>query len=59
MVEVGLVGTTMHQVDERVEVAHIHQLKAIYTRILADYFAAPPVTPVQTVNCRSDAQPKS
>jgi succinyl-diaminopimelate desuccinylase len=28
----------MHQVDERVEVAHIHQLKAIYTRILRDYF---------------------
>ena len=29
----------MHQVDEHVEVAHIHQLKAIYARILADYFA--------------------
>ena len=29
----------MHQVDEHVEVAHIHQLKAIYSRILADYFA--------------------
>ena len=42
VVEVGLVGPTMHQVDEQVEVAHIHQLKAIYTRILADYFAAPP-----------------
>ena len=42
VVEVGLVGATMHQVDEAVEVAHIHQLKAIYGRILADYFAAPP-----------------
>ncbi len=39
VVEFGLVGKTMHQVDERVEVAQIHQLKAIYTRILADYFA--------------------
>ncbi len=39
VVEFGLVGRTMHQVDERVEVAHIHQLKAIYSRILGDYFA--------------------
>ena len=39
VVEFGLVGKTMHQVDERVEVAQIHQLKAIYTRILKDYFA--------------------
>ena len=39
VVEFGLVGKTMHQVDERVEVAQIGQLKAIYGRILADYFA--------------------
>ncbi|WP_108483705.1 succinyl-diaminopimelate desuccinylase [Oceaniglobus ichthyenteri] len=39
VVEFGLVGRTMHQVDESVEVAHIHQLKAIYGRILSDYFA--------------------
>jgi succinyl-diaminopimelate desuccinylase len=39
VVEFGLVGKTMHAVDERVEVAQIHQLKAIYTRILKDYFA--------------------
>lgn len=39
VIEFGLVGKTMHQVDERVEVAHIHQLKAIYGRILRDYFA--------------------
>jgi succinyl-diaminopimelate desuccinylase len=39
VVEVGLVGATMHQVDERVEVAHVHQLKAIYGRILQAYFA--------------------
>ena len=38
VVEFGLVGKTMHQVDERVEIAQIHQLKAIYTRILRDYF---------------------
>lgn len=38
VVEFGLVGRTMHQVDERVEVAQIHQLKAIYSRILTDYF---------------------
>jgi succinyl-diaminopimelate desuccinylase len=39
VVEFGLVGKTMHQVDERVEVAHIHQLRDIYSRILRDYFA--------------------
>lgn len=39
VVEFGLVGKTMHQVDERVEVAQIHQLKAIYARILREYFA--------------------
>ena len=39
VVEFGLVGQTMHQVDERVEIAQIHALKRIYGRILADYFA--------------------
>ncbi|MCF6272878.1 MAG: succinyl-diaminopimelate desuccinylase [Rhodobacteraceae bacterium] len=39
VVEFGLVGKTMHQVDERVEVAQITQLKAIYSQILRDYFA--------------------
>ncbi len=42
VVEFGLVGATMHQVDENVETAHIHALKAVYTRILADYFSAAP-----------------
>ncbi|OWU85652.1 succinyl-diaminopimelate desuccinylase [Oceanicola sp. 22II-s10i] len=39
VVEFGLVGQTMHQVDERVPVDQIRQLKRIYTRILRDYFA--------------------
>jgi succinyl-diaminopimelate desuccinylase len=39
VVEFGLVGQSMHQVDEHVRVAHIHELKAIYTRILQDYFS--------------------
>ena len=39
VVEFGLVGKTMHKVDESVPVAQIHQLKAIYGRILQDYFA--------------------
>ncbi|MGB5558736.1 MAG: succinyl-diaminopimelate desuccinylase [Paracoccaceae bacterium] len=39
VIEFGLVGKTMHQVDERVLVEQIHQLKAIYARILRDYFA--------------------
>lgn len=38
VVEFGLVGRTMHQVDECVPVAQIHQLKAVYARILRDYF---------------------
>jgi len=39
VVEFGLVGQSMHKVDEHVKVDHIHQLKAIYGRILQDYFA--------------------
>jgi len=39
VVEFGLVGKTMHQVDERVDVAQIVQLKDIYARILRAYFA--------------------
>jgi succinyl-diaminopimelate desuccinylase len=39
VVEFGLVGNTMHQVDERVEVAQIAALKSVYRRILAGYFA--------------------
>ena len=39
VVEFGLVGKTMHQVDERVPVKDIVTLKAIYTRILQTYFA--------------------
>lgn len=38
VVEFGLVGQSMHQVDEFVEVAQIGQLKAIYGRVLAGYF---------------------
>jgi len=39
VVEFGLAGKTMHQVDERVMVSEIITLKAIYSRILQDYFA--------------------
>jgi succinyl-diaminopimelate desuccinylase len=39
VVEFGLVGKTMHQVDERVSVDQIHQLKSIYSRVMKDYFA--------------------
>ncbi|MGI9394866.1 MAG: succinyl-diaminopimelate desuccinylase [Boseongicola sp.] len=41
VVEFGLVGQTMHQVDERVEIEQIHALKAIYRSILESYFATP------------------
>ena len=39
VVEFGLVGKTMHQIDEHVETQHIVQLKSVYSRILRDYFA--------------------
>ncbi len=39
VVEFGLVGRTMHEVDERVTIDQIGQLKRVYTRILKDYFA--------------------
>ena len=40
VVEIGLVGKGMHAVDERVPVADIHALTAIYADILRDFFAA-------------------
>lgn len=39
VVEFGLVGHFMHQVDERVPVAQVHDLTRIYRRILERYFA--------------------
>jgi succinyl-diaminopimelate desuccinylase len=38
VVEFGLVGQTMHQVDERVEVAQIPALARVYGRMLRDWF---------------------
>jgi succinyl-diaminopimelate desuccinylase len=38
VVEFGLVGQTMHQVDERVPVADLCALTAIYRRVLEKYF---------------------
>jgi len=39
VVEFGLVGTSMHQADEYVEIDQIPRLKAVYQRVLAAYFA--------------------
>jgi succinyl-diaminopimelate desuccinylase len=39
VVEFGLVGQTMHAVDERVPVAELHALTAIYRKIIDRYFA--------------------
>jgi succinyl-diaminopimelate desuccinylase len=39
VVEFGLVGQTMHQVDEHVAVADLDRLAAIYRRVLDAYFA--------------------
>lgn len=39
--EFGLVGRTMHKIDEQADVADIEALTAIYHRVLERYFAAP------------------
>lgn len=39
VVEFGLVGKTMHQVDEHVDVAHVQELKSVYETLIRDYFA--------------------
>ena len=39
VVDFGLVGRTMHQIDEQVSVADLQQLTAIYRRVLERYFA--------------------
>ena len=39
VVEFGLVNQTIHQVDERVPVADLENLTAIYERFIANYFA--------------------
>ena len=38
VVEFGLVGKTMHQTDENVEIKQIEKLKIIYKKILKSYF---------------------
>ena len=39
VVEFGLVGKNMHQIDERVSIDQIYKLKAIYFNIIKNYFA--------------------
>jgi succinyl-diaminopimelate desuccinylase len=39
VIEFGLLGQTMHQVDERASVADIEQLTRVYRGILDRYFA--------------------
>jgi succinyl-diaminopimelate desuccinylase len=39
IVEFGLVGQTMHQVDERVPIADLHALTTIYRKIIDRYFS--------------------
>jgi succinyl-diaminopimelate desuccinylase len=40
VVEFGLVGATMHKVDEQVSVADIRMLTEVYERVVEDYFSA-------------------
>ena len=41
VVELGLVGRTMHAVDERAPVEEIRRLQAVYETLIRRYFAAP------------------
>ena len=38
VLELGLVGQTMHQIDERVPVAEIEALTDVYQRVIATVF---------------------
>jgi succinyl-diaminopimelate desuccinylase len=38
VLELGLVGATMHQVDERAPVADIEALTGLYARLIERYF---------------------
>lgn len=42
VVDLGLVGNTMHQTDEHAPIADLKQLSKIYRRILERYFERPP-----------------
>jgi succinyl-diaminopimelate desuccinylase len=39
VVEFGLVGATMHKVDEQVSVADVRTLTDVYERLIGDYFS--------------------
>lgn len=38
MLELGLVGQTMHQIDERVPVAELEALTGVYRRVIETVF---------------------
>jgi succinyl-diaminopimelate desuccinylase len=40
VIEFGLVGRTMHQIDENIGVQDLEALTRVYGRVLRDYFAA-------------------
>ena len=42
VVEFGLVGATIHKVDECAAVADVEKLSAVYEQIMTRYFANPP-----------------
>jgi succinyl-diaminopimelate desuccinylase len=41
VIELGLMGATMHKTDECVALSEVHSLTDIYAQLLADYFAKP------------------
>jgi succinyl-diaminopimelate desuccinylase len=40
VLEFGLVGRTMHQIDENIAIADLDRLAAVYTHVLRRYFSA-------------------
>jgi succinyl-diaminopimelate desuccinylase len=43
VIELGLMGGTMHKTDECVALSEIENLTNIYAALLTDYFNKPPV----------------
>ena len=39
VLELGLVGQTMHQIDERVSEADLHAITRVYARVIRGFFA--------------------
>ena len=56
MIEFGLVGQTMHQIDERTPVSDLEKLTKIYRGVLDRYFGESLSSPAKAGDPVSDRQ---